>query len=72
MLKMRALLLISIILLPACASQPTVPVAVSCPPPPPLPTVLTLRASTELSLSKRLEASLDRFAVSLKQATRQP
>ena len=66
----KAALLPLLLIISGCATP--VPVPVTCPPPPPVPEVLTLRVSTELSLSKRYDGLMTEFRESLKKATRTP
>lgn len=58
------------LMLSACAT--TVPVPVTCPPPPPVPEVLNSPVSTEPSLSKRYDDSMQKLRESLAKATRKP
>ena len=64
-------LLASILLLQSCAANETVPVAVSCPPPPPVPSVLMNKpVSTVPALNLRFENLLQGFEDSLTKARR--
>lgn len=74
MLKTRLALLLTLLLLPGCALNGTpreVPVAVSCPSPPPVPSVLLSGPATnDKPLALRFEDSLQRFEDSLTKAQR--
>lgn len=70
--RIAVLPLVFALTLSACATIERVPVAVSCPPPPPVPSVLTSPASAGPSLSERMENSLQKFEDSLTKAQRQP
>lgn len=71
-MKTNAWLLLSVLILGACATTRTVPVAVTCPPPAPAPSVLTSPVSTAPPLNLRFEDSLRKFEDSLTKAQRQP
>ncbi len=63
--------LLFILTLYGCAANETVPVAISCPPPPPVPSVLLNKpVSTNPALSLRFENLLQGFEDSLTKARR--
>ena len=71
-MKPRNAISIAFTLLSVGCAQMPVAVPVACPSLPPIPDVLTLRASTELSLIKQLESIDSEFLKSLERAQRTP
>ena len=59
--KFKPLVILSLLMLTACASPQKVPVAAYCPPPPPVPEVLKEPVSTQPNLMQRWENTLKRW-----------
>lgn len=66
-MKTLLLILLTLLLLNGCAT-PTVPLAITCPPPPPVPDNLKQPVSTDPSLSQQFNDLLLEFRASLTKA----